>query len=172
MENLLVFIYFILILILSTSVLIARFFDLKYKIIPNELTYLLIFTGVITNLAISFLIREIYLILFSIILGIIIFLVSYILWKLRLWSGGDVKLINGITVAMPIHSALLNEVFRFNINNISLSILSIYPFSFTLIFNSILISFLFLIVFALLNYLNNIKVDEITNNKKNLSFYN
>lgn len=165
MENHLVFIHFLVIFILSGSVIIAGFYDLKYKIIPNELSYLLILIGIISNFIISFLIIEIYPILFSIILSIIIFSLSYILWKLRLWGGGDVKLITGITVAMPIHPAVLSEIFRFNINNINLPILAIYPFPFTVIFNSILVSFPFLLICVILNYLNNIKYEEIANNK-------
>jgi preflagellin peptidase FlaK len=62
------------------------------------------------------------------------------MWQLNIWGGGDVKLFTAIASAIP-----------FGIDVGYLNIfpqLSVYPFSFSVVINSILVSFPFLVVFA------------------------
>jgi preflagellin peptidase FlaK len=61
------------------------------------------------------------------------------LWKLKMWGGGDVKLFTAIATVIPsgLNIGFLNIFPE----------LSIYPFSFSVLINSILVSFPFLVVF-------------------------
>lgn len=70
------------------------------------------------------------------------------MWKLNIWGGGDVKLFTAIGTTLPFGSNITFLGFYPQ--------LSFYPFSFTVMINSILVSFPFLLlIFAL--YLNHKK---------------
>ena len=62
------------------------------------------------------------------------------IWQLNIWGGGDVKLFTGIASVIP---------FGTNVDFLDIfPQLSIYPFSFSVVLNSILVSFPFLIIFV------------------------
>ena len=61
------------------------------------------------------------------------------MWKLNIWGGGDVKLFTGIASVIP---------FGLNVDYLNIfPQMSLYPFSFSVVVNSILVSFPFLVVF-------------------------
>jgi preflagellin peptidase FlaK len=63
------------------------------------------------------------------------------LWKLKMWGGGDVRLFTAIATAIPL---------GFNIDFLNIfPVLSIYPFSFSVMVNSIMVSFPFLLAFVI-----------------------
>jgi len=142
--------------ILILIVLIASYFDLKYKEIPNLLTVPTIIFGIIFNSVYSILINEFNFILNSIFISLAVFLLSYLLWKFRIWGGGDVKLLTAIGAVLPIHPLLFSNLFNFMVLGEYFPKIAIYPFPFTIILNSILISFPLLISILLLNYLKKI----------------
>lgn len=144
------------VVVLIVIVSLAAIYDTKYKKIPNALTFSTIIFGIIINLVYSILINNLLVILNSIFISGIVFILSYLLWKFQLWGGGDVKLFTAIASVLPIHPALLSNMFTFTISNQSVPIIAAYPFPFTVILNSILISFPVLISILLLNYLKNI----------------
>ncbi len=124
--------------------IIASYFDIKHNIIPDRISLLLVLFGLTSNLILSLLTNNIKHILSSIISGILTYVVCYLLWKLKIWGGGDVKLLTGIATAIP---------FCINIPFLNISPdLSIYLFSFSVILNAIIISFPFLI--CMIFYLN------------------
>ncbi|WP_292797582.1 prepilin peptidase, partial [Methanobrevibacter sp.] len=75
----------------------------------------------------------------------ITYTITFLLWQLNVWGGGDVKLFSSISSVIPFG---VNTPF-FNIS----PVLSFYPFSLTVMVNSILVSFPFLI--CMLVYLIN-----------------
>jgi preflagellin peptidase FlaK len=162
-------------------VLIAAAYDIKYNVIPNKLTSFFILFGIFTNVFYSIILNEIYPIFSSIILIIVIFVLSFLFWKLRIWGGGDVKLVTGISSLFPFHPIVFYNGFNYTVFGFNFPTLSLYPFPLTVIFNSILISFPFLIVFILLNYFNsynifkniykNVLKDCIKNNLNILNIY-
>lgn len=127
-------------ILISTGVI----FDLKKGIIPDKITLFLIIFGFVTNGLLSLITHNIKFILSSIISSVITYSICYLIWKLKIWGGGDVKLLTGISAVTPfaVEIPILNIYPQ----------LSIYPFSFTVIINSILISFPFLVM--LIFYLN------------------
>ncbi len=74
------------------------------------------------------------------------------LWQLNVWGGGDVKLFASIASVIPY--GIDNQFF-----NIS-PLLSFYPFSFTVMVNSILVSFPFLLALLIYLIIKNDAFDE------------
>lgn len=120
--------------------ILASIFDVKKGFVPDLLNYLLIAFGLISNFILTMITCNVKYILASFISMLITYAISYMLWQLHMWGGGDVKLFTSIATAIPFG---LNGEF-FNI----FPVMSIYPFAFTVIFNSILVSFPFLVVFT------------------------
>ena len=119
--------------------IMASIYDIKRNIIPDELNFALLFFGLISNLILSLISANVKFILASFISMIVTYFVTYLLWKLNMWGGGDVKLFTAIATVIPsgINIDFLNIFPK----------LSIYPFSFSVVINSILVSFPFLLVF-------------------------
>lgn len=117
----------------------AAIYDIKKNFVPEKLTYALLFFGLISNLILSLISNNIKFILASIISMIITYAITYLLWKLKMWGGGDVMLFTAIATVIPngLHIDFLNIFPR----------LSIYPFAFSVVVNSILVSFPFLMIF-------------------------
>ena len=120
--------------------IMAAIFDVKDGIIPNWLTRFLLIFGFISNLILSLFSSNIKYILASIISVVITYFITYMMWQLNIWGGGDVKLFTGISSVIP---------FGTNVDFLDIfPQLSIYPFSFSVVLNSILVSFPFLIIFV------------------------
>ena len=118
----------------------AAIFDVKDGIIPNWLTRFLLIFGFVSNLILSLFSSNIKYILASIISVVITYFITYMMWQLNIWGGGDVKLFTGISSVIP---------FGTNVDFLDIfPQLSIYPFSFSVVLNSILVSFPFLIIFV------------------------
>lgn len=123
---------------------IASIFDIKRNIIPDKLSLFLIIFGIISNLILSALTSNIKYVSSSIISMSLTYIICYLFWKLKIWGGGDVKLLTAIATVIPFS----REIKFFNI----FPILSFYPFSFSVIINAILVSFPFLLL--VIFYLN------------------
>lgn len=133
-------IFLVQIIVTSLFCCLAAIFDVKTGIISNRLNLSLLIFGLISNLFLSVLSANIKYILCSIISMFVTYIVTLLFWKLKIWGGGDVKLLTAIATVIP-----------FGINLDFLNIypqLSVYPFSFTVIINSILIAFPFLLIFT------------------------
>ena len=133
-------IFLIQIIITILFSIMAAIYDVKDNVVPNKLTYTLLAFGLISNMFLSIISSNIKFILASIISMCITNLVTYMLWKLNMWGGGDVKLFTAIATVIP--SGI-------NINFLHIfPELSIYPFAFSVVINSILVSFPFLLIFV------------------------
>ena len=132
-------IFFIQIIVTILFSFLAAILDLKNGIIPLKLNYSLLFFGLASNLILSLITGNIKYILASFISMIITNCVVYMLWQLEMWGGGDVRLFTAIASVIPI-----------GVNIDFLNVfpeVSFYPFAFTVIINSILVSFPFLLFF-------------------------
>lgn len=119
---------------------LAAIYDVRKNIVPDELNLTLLIFGLLSNLILSLLSDNVKYILASIISMLITYLVSYLLWKLKIWGGGDVKLFTSIATVIPL---------GINIHFLNIyPTLSFYPFSFSVMINSILASFPFLLIFV------------------------
>jgi len=119
--------------------ILAAICDIRDNFIPEKLTYILLFFGLISNLILSIFSNNIKFILASFISMFVTYVITYLLWKLKMWGGGDVMLFTAIATVIPngLNIDFLNIFPQ----------LSIYPFSFSVVVNSILVSFPFLMIF-------------------------
>ena len=121
--------------------ILATIFDVKKGIVPDLLTGNLLIFGFISNVLLAIFSSNIKYILASIISVVITYTITYLMWQLNIWGGGDVKLFTGITSVIP---------FGFNLEYLNIfPELSIYPFSFSVVINSVLVSFPFLVIFVI-----------------------
>lgn len=118
----------------------AVIFDVKRNIVPNMLTCGLLIFGFGSNVILSLFSGNVRFILASIISAVVTYVITYMMWQLNIWGGGDVKLFTAIASVIPfgIDIAYLNIFPQ----------LSVYPFSFSVVINSILVSFPFLVIFV------------------------
>ena len=119
--------------------ILATIFDIKKNFVPDWLNNSLVAFGLSSNFILTMITGNVKFIA-SIISMLITYAISYLLWQLHLWGGGDVKLFTSIATVIP---------FGINIEFLNVfPLLSIYPFTFSVIVNSILVSFPFLVVFT------------------------
>ena len=145
-------IFLIQIIITILFSIMAAIYDVKRNIVPDWLTYSLLFFGLASNLILTIISTNVKFILASIISMVITYTITYMLWKLNMWGGGDVKLLTSIATVIP-------SGINFNFLNIFPQ-LSIYPFSFSVVVNSILVSFPFLVIFVTRRIFKNRLFDE------------
>ena len=140
-------VFFIQIIVTVLFSILASIFDVKKGFVPDLLNYLLIIFGLASNLILTLFTGNVKFILASFISMVITYAITYLLWKLHLWGGGDVKLFTSIATAIP---------FGVNLEFLKVfPLMSIYPFTFSVIVNSILVSFPFLVVFTTRRILKN-----------------
>lgn len=145
-------IYLIQIVVTIIFTVVFCIFDIRTGIVPNKLNYVLLAFGFLSNLFLTIITTNIKFILFSIISWSVTYIITFLLWQLNVWGGGDVKLFSSISSVIPFG---VNTSF-FNIS----PVLSFYPFSFTVMVNSILVSFPFLIVLLIYMINKNNVFDE------------
>lgn len=133
-------VFLIQIIVIILFSILASIYDVRKGFVPDRLNYFLIIFGLSSNLILTLFTSNVKYVLASIISMVITYVIAYMLWQLHMWGGGDVKLFTSIATVIPFG---LNGEF-FNI----FPLLSIYPFAFTVIFNSILVSFPFLVIFT------------------------
>ena len=151
-------IFLVQIIVTSLFCCLAAIFDVKTGIISNRLNLSLLIFGLISNLFLSVLSANIKYILCSIISMFVTYIITFLFWKLKIWGGGDVKLLTAIATVIP---------FGINVNFLNIyPQLSVYPFSFTVIINSILVAFPFLLIFT--GYL--VLKNTIFNSNKDMLF--
>ncbi len=121
----------------------ASYTDIKWGIIPNKLTFPLIFLGIVLNGFYAIVAGNIWLLFYNLIFTAGIFVLGYLLWKLGAWAGGDVKLFTALAALLPFYPAIIS----YNVWGVEFPITAVYPFPLTLIINSILAIFPFLLIF-------------------------
>ena len=153
--------FFIIFLIL----LIADYYDLKFGIIPNKLSLILLIYGFIFNFALALSFKNYSIFTFSLALTAIIMLISFSLWYIGFWGGGDFKLF--VALSFPLSYLDLNHLnlqdiyFNEVLNSLNLPISNqviFYPKVFSIILNSILIAFLFVFIRILYRIIKDKKI--------------
>jgi preflagellin peptidase FlaK len=95
-------IFLVQIIVTSLFCCLAAIFDVKTGIISNRLNLSLLIFGLISNLFLSVLSANIKYILCSIISMFVTYIVTFLFWKLKIWGGGDVKLLTAIATVYTI----------------------------------------------------------------------
>jgi len=114
---------------------VATFTDLKERIISDKLTYGLIAVGLGISALRAFVEKDPRIFLISMFLAIATFLAGYVLWKLGVWAGGDVKLMTGLAALNPFNLFEIGKIL--NIQNPLLVPIALPIFPLTLFIFSI-----------------------------------
>ena len=130
----------ILTLALLVGTIVGVYTDMKKRYVPNFVSYSLIIIGVFGNLIISILNSSIYPFVYSIGLVGILYVASYILYRIGYWGGGDAKLLVAYGAVLPVYPELLKTIFNPSI--------APWPFIVTLWFNISILGVGFAALFA------------------------
>lgn len=128
---------FVILLIL----LIADYYDLKFGIIPNKLSLILFVYALLFDLMLSICFKNPFIFMFSIALTSLITVISFFLWHIGFWGGGDFKLFIGLSLALSFLD--LNHINLNYFSNLNLAILNqliLYPKVISILLNGILMA--------------------------------
>ena len=146
---------FVILLILS----IADYYDLKFGIIPNKLSLILLIYGLLFNFILSVCFSNYHIFIFSIALTALITVISFILWHIGFWGGGDFKLFIGLSLAL---SFLDLNIFNLNyFSNLNLQVfnqLILYPKAISILLNGILIALIMIFISIIYDAIRNKKI--------------
>ena len=133
------------IVIVFLTLLIANYYDLKYGIIPNKLSFFLFSYGIISNLLIFNVLNDNFFMYCYLAYMSIIFMISFALWKIAFWGGGDLKLFCAIGSSLSFID-ILNQFNSFSVlNDFAFNCQAlIYPKIFSILINSIILTFPFI----------------------------
>lgn len=148
----------------------ASYSDLKSGIISNKLTLPLIGVGIILNAIHAFLTGDLWIIIYCLIFIAVIYVISYIFWRMGAWAGGDAKLFTALAALLPFQPFIV----KYSVYGMNFPVISAYGFPITLILNSIISLLPFLLIYVLYLVLSSKRelIDElispIKEYKKNL----
>lgn len=128
---------FVILLIL----LIADYYDLKFGIIPNKLSLILFVYALLFDLMLSICFKNPSIFMFSITLTALIIVISFFLWHIGFWGGGDFKLFIGLSLALSFLD--LNHINLNYFSNLNLPVLNqliLYPKVISILLNGILMA--------------------------------
>ena len=146
---------FVILLILS----IADYYDLKFGIIPNKLSLILIIYGLLFNLILSVCFKNYHIFLLSIALTALITVISFILWHIGFWGGGDFKLFIGLSLALSfLDLNIINLNYFSNLNLQVFNQLFLYPKAISILLNAILIALIFIFILIIYDAIRNKKL--------------
>ena len=130
--------------------LAANYYDLKYGIIPNKLSVFLMVFGIIMNILIFIEVNNQFYPYCYMFYIIIVFIISFVLWKMSFWGGGDLKLFCSIGFSLSFID-ILNQFYADSILNIFSfnSQVVFYPKIFSILINSIILSFTIVLLFVI-----------------------
>lgn len=148
------------IVIVFLTLLIANYYDLKYGIIPNKLSFFLFSYGIISNLLIFNVLNDNFFMYCYLAYMSIIFMISFALWKIAFWGGGDLKLFCAIGSSLSFID-ILNQFNSFSVlNDFAFNCQAlIYPKIFSILINSIILTFPFIVLYMFLRLLRENKLN-------------
>lgn len=141
---------FVILLIL----LIADCYDLKFGIIPNKLSLVLLVYGMAFNLILSILFDDSFILLFSIALTALIGIMSFILWYIGFWGGGDLKVFIGLSLSLSFLDSNHFSSLNLPISNQFI----FYPKPISILLNAILIAFALIFIVIVYEIMKNKKI--------------
>lgn len=151
---------------------ISNYYDLKYNIVPNYLVKILMASGLLINVSLAMLFKSFYFLLFSFVLAFSVFIFSFLLWMLKFWAGGDVKLFTALSFSLSFLSKdfILNHFANshmlacygssYIVNNLTIfRQFTIYPKIFSILLNGILLYLPLIISIIIIQFFKSSKTD-------------
>ena len=118
------------------AVVAANYTDLRWRLIPNKLTFPLIAAGVGFHLALGLSRGDPWTAVSGLMGGGFAFAFGYALWLAGGWAGGDVKLFTALGALLPVYEAPYTA--------------SPYPASLSILFNGLILTVPVLLAYALI----------------------
>ena len=148
--------------IISLFFIVADYYDLKFGIIPNKLSLGLLVYGFSVNLLFAIIFNNVLIFFYSIALTVFAGTISFILWYIGFWGGGDFKFFIGLSLSLSfldviIPDSFINFVLE-NLVDLNFSVFNqviIYPKVFSVLFNGIFIAFISLFLILIYGILKN-----------------
>lgn len=84
--------------------------DLRTREVPNWIPLTLTVFGILFHFSLSYLQKDWFILGTSLLVGFSTFILAYLLWRLGVWAGGDVKLFAAIGFALPINPAPISVI--------------------------------------------------------------
>ncbi|WP_297983502.1 A24 family peptidase [uncultured Methanobrevibacter sp.] len=155
--------FFVLVILI-----VASSYDLRFAIVPNKLSLILISFAILINMIFSILLNSFSYFLFSLILALFVFLISLLLWNINFWGGGDLKLFVGMALSLSFLELNNSKLTLFypifdlknsvNFPDLALALnhfnyinqFIFYPRIFSILFNAILMVFPLLFIWILI----------------------
>jgi len=113
---------------------VAGYYDVRYRIIPNKLSFSLILIGAAGNLFLGN-VKQLSISVAA------MFSIGYAFWKLGLWAAGDAKEFLFLSALLPAYPQELKQVFT--------PYIAPYPFPITILLNTFFVSFPLVFAYAL-----------------------
>ncbi len=150
---------FLILLIL----LIADYYDLKFGIIPNKLSLILLIYGLFFNLILGISFSNPFIFIFSIALTALTTVISFFLWHIGFWGGGDLKLFIGLSLSLSfLDLDLINLNYFSNLNLAILNQLILYPKVISILLNGILMAFALIFISIIYDAIRNKNIKSFT----------
>ena len=111
---------------------VATFTDIKNRIVSDKLTLSLAVLGLFLKALESFTAQSLEPLLYSIAAAAIAFAFAYLLWRLGVWAGGDVKLITALAFLNPVNYNFLGQALAADTGIFTSISLPIFPITLTL----------------------------------------
>ena len=111
------------------SLIIATYTDLRERIVSDRLVVAMIFLGLVLHSYSAITTGNIETIMLATAVSVATFIGAYLLWKLGVWAGGDVKLFTAIAFLNPINYGVIRDVLGLSGGIFSSSSLAIFPLS-------------------------------------------
>ena len=150
---------------------------------PNYLVKILLASGLLINVSLAMLFKSFYFMLFSFILAFSVFIFSFLLWMLKFWAGGDVKLFTALSFSLSFLSKdfILNHFANSNmlacygssyiVNNLTIfSQFVFYPRVFSILINGILLYLPLIILIIIIRFFKSSETDFSMENNFQTSY--
>ncbi|GCC11101.1 hypothetical protein IPdc08_01149 [archaeon] len=148
-------------LILATAgAIIASYTDIKYGLIPNRLTFPLMLSGLAGYFIYSLYYKNISIFITTIMAFIVVFILSYLLWTLGVFSAGDAKEFMFLSALVPVYPDFLGFS----------PAMPFYPFPVAFLINTFLVIFPAIFIYGVFLTLRLGKLSELNLNFKKSFF--
>jgi len=102
--------YLLFFLVSISALAWGSYTDFKERIVSNWLTWALVILGILGHVVWAFLANDAMIAVYSIGATIATFVLAYLLYRLGVWAGGDVKLFAGLAALNPVNPNILTRL--------------------------------------------------------------
>ncbi len=149
-----------MLILAAAGAIIASYTDIKYGLIPNRLTFPLMLSGLAGYFIYSLYYKNISIFITTIMAFIVVFILSYLLWTLGVFSAGDAKEFMFLSALVPVYPDFLGFS----------PAMPFYPFPVAFLINTFLVIFPVIFIYGVFLTFRLGKISELNLNFKKSLF--